>query len=87
MDGLQKQNGKINHFSPLGLAEAANTCRTAESAVTCQQMWWLSPRRSFPLVSLPPFLKFDVGMYMWAAGWTRYDGIKRPEPKLIPTQN
>lgn len=46
-DGLQKRNGKINHFSPLGLAEVANTCRTAESAVTCQQTGSWAPSDHF----------------------------------------
>lgn len=35
--GLQKGRGIINCFILLGLAEAANTCRAAKSAVTSQQ--------------------------------------------------
>lgn len=51
MDGLQKGNGKINLFYPLGLVEVVNTCRTAEWDVTCQQMGsWAPP--IMPLLTL-----------------------------------
>lgn len=70
MDGLQKGNGKINRFSPLGLAEVVNTCRTA---VSCDLPadGWLSPQRSF-LCFLPAFLKFKMGMCVPAVDWTRF---------------
>lgn len=68
----KKGSGIINHFSLLGLAGAANTCRTAKSKCDLPTHGWLGPKQSLPLPSIPAFLEFKMGVCVWAVGWDRY---------------